>query len=289
MYSNKSKSKKLHLTPFGYLVFALAFALLLLLGYFLARAIGGASLTPKGEVTGSGDPLGKTTDINEIEPSAIDNIISAASAATNEPVIITQPPVVTKAPTPTISVATPKVYSNDEVTPTPSPAFVSRTPSPEEEANAQIGTLSTGGVNLRAGPSTNDKILGTGFSRGTKLKVYAMEQGFYFVKIISKNVYGYIAAQFVSVEGITPVPIETVVPTGATGGYVSASKAMMRRGPSKDYGAIKELAKNTMLYVYFIADDWYYCENAESGEKGYIRSDLVATNGEVLRGTPIPN
>ncbi len=280
---SRNGKKRIRLTPFGYLVFAAGFAVLMFLGYILIRALGGASIAPTGGVTGSGNPLGGGTP----EPSKLESIFSAASAATNEPVMKTSVPMTTKGPTPTISLATP-YYPEGVPTPTPTPVLVSRTPTPEEEMGAVEGRLRTSGVNLRAGPSTNDKILGTGFSKGTKLKVYAIENGFYYVKIIAKNLHGYIAVQFVEAEGITPVPIETVVPTGAIGGFVNATSAMLRNGPSKEYSGVRELPRDTMLYVFFITDNWYYLQVAATGETGYIRSDLVAVEKEAPPGTPVP-
>ena len=168
------------------------------------------------------------------------------------------------------------------------PAAVSRTPSPEEAANYREGKLSTGGVNLRAGPSTNDNIIGTDFAKGTKLKVYAVEGDFYFVQVVAIGKYGFISQKFVETSGITPEPIPTQIPEGAVGGRVSASTVMLRNGPGTDYTALGQFSKGTQVYVFFQTNDWAYVEIAASGEYGYMKADFIAMQSTPPSGTPVP-
>ena len=289
MYGSRSK-RRIRLTPFGYLVLSALIALLLFGGYLIARAAGGASLSPEGQIiTGTGNPLGVTEDPKPTPTAtpnpaqvALDGLIQEASAAGPDP---TDTPRSTMVPTPTIYLSpTPIVHT----TPEPTPRSVSRTPSPEEIAGAVDGKLNTGGVNLRAGPSSNDKIIGTDFSKGTKLKVYGIEGEFYFVKIIAVDRVGYISAKFVNAEGMTPKPIRTQVPAGAVGGKIHASTLALRRGPGTDYGLKGEYLSGTPVYVYFQVNDWFYVQVAEDGEFGYMKAKYIDTEAIVPAGTPVP-
>lgn len=289
MYGSRSK-RRIRLTPFGYLVLSALIAVLLFSGYLIARAAGGASLSPEGQIiTGKGNPLGVTesphpTPTSTPNPAqlAIGGLIPEANAAGNDP---TATPAPTMVPTPTIYL-TPAPVSL--TTPSPTPATVSRTPSPEEILGAVDGKLNTGGVNLRAGPSVNDKIVGTDFSKGTKLKVYGIEGEFYFVKIIAVDKVGYVSTKFVTAEGMTPKPVATKVPVGAVGGKISASTLALRRGPGTDYGLTGEYLNGTMLYVYFQVNDWYYVQMAENGEYGYMKAKYIDVEAAVPAGTPVP-
>ena len=280
--AGNARRKKLKLTPFGYMVLAALILLVLVAVVMISRYGGKASVAKEGEISGSGDPLGVSMDATQ-EENALDNFISGASAdeqlqrpEQNAMVIVT-----TKAPTPTISLETTPCPVAGQPTPSPTPALYSRTPSPEEEAGAVIGKLNTGGVNLRAGASKYDKILGTGFTKGTKVKVFAVQNSFYFVQIVATGDYGFIACDFINVDGITPEPQMTSVPQGAVGGSVCATKAMLRNGPAKDYNGLGEYRRNTLLYIYYVTDGWYYVEVAKTGEKGYMRTDLVAAENVV--------
>lgn len=287
---NASRSKRrIRLTPFGYLVLSAFIAALLGSVYLIARAAGGASLTPRGQITGSGNPLNvpdpNASPDSSVVDDALNGLVNGALADTE---IATPTPVPTPVPTPTIYI-TPVPDPTVSPTPSPTPASVSRTPSPAEVAGAVDGKLSTGGVNLRAGPSTNDNIIGTDFAKGTKVKVYALENDYYFVQIVAKERYGYISSKFVSVAGFTPQPVATAEPpTGAIGGRIRASKAMLRNGPGTDYGAIDQYVKGDPVYVFFKSGDWYYVQMALTGEKGYMKADFITVEADIPSGTPIP-
>ncbi|MBQ6425882.1 MAG: SH3 domain-containing protein [Clostridia bacterium] len=288
MSATTRRKKRIRLTPFGYLVVAASFVAILIAVCLIAKAVGKKRLSSS-TVDGSGNPLHSQAgeSINS-EPGALDGIINAASAATNEPTGPATPtPVPTPAPTPTIYFAAATVKPGDP-TPSPSPARYSRTPTPDELNSAMDGKLSTGGVNLRAGPSKNDAIIGTGYAKGTRLKVYSLQNDFYFVQIVAKEMYGFVSAKFVSVDGMNPEPIMTIVPENAVGGYISASKAMLRTGPGTDNSGIREIRRNTPLYVYYSMDGWYYVEVAQTGEAGYVKADFVTTDRPVPESTPMP-
>ena len=286
MYLNRSK-KRIRLTPFGYLVVAVLFAAILF-AIVLIIKLTGDSASGKESLSGSGNPLNAENPVFAESPepsdgSVFSEFISSASAATNDPATPTPSP--TAVPTPTIYIPE-TTYLPGDPTPSPTPAKFSRTPSPEELAGAMDGTLSTGNVNLRAGPSTNDDIIGTGFGKGTKLKVYALENDFYFVQIIAMGKYGFVSSKFVSVSGMTPEPFQMNVPENAVGGYISASKAMLRTGPGTDYSGIRVIRRNTSLYIYYQQDGWAYVEVAQTGEAGYVKADFITSNQIIPEKTP---
>ena len=287
MSGNARTKKRIRLTPFGYLVVAASVVVILIAVCLIAKAAGKKRLS-NSSVDGSGNPLNSAAGELNTDPGALDRIINVASAATNEPTAPATPtPVPTPVPTPTIYFAAATVKPGDP-TPSPSPARYSRTPTPEELAVAMDGKLSTGGVNLRAGPSKNDAIIGTGYAKGTRLKVYSLQNDFYFVQIVAKEMYGFISAKFVSVEGINSEPVMTVIPENAVAGYISASKAMLRTGPGTDNAGIREIRRNTSLYVYYTIDGWDYVEVAQTGEAGFVKADFVTTNGPVPESTSMP-
>lgn len=212
--------------------------------------------------------------------------ISFVASAEATPVP-TPTPTPEPSPTPTIRlIVTPA--PEDAATPTPAPRSESRYPTTEEINGAVEAKLSTGGVNLRAGPSTRDKVIQSGLSKNSRIKVYARENDFYFIQVSSSGQYGYVSCKFVEVEGFTPAPIATQIPKGAVGGSVNSKSLTLRNGPGTDYTSIYEYTKGTLLYVYFQTADWYYVEVPQNGAKGYMSCKYVTVEANPPAGTPVP-
>lgn len=262
------KKRIMRLTGLGKAV--VAAAILLVVGVFaLTRAAVKESAPTYSNGSGQGSPL--------------DNF-SASAEATPVP---TPTPTPVPSPTPTIRIiVTPPPDGAPTLSPTPSSQ--SRYPTTDEIQNAIDAKLSTGGVTLRAGPSTNDRALNKGLGKNTRIKVYSRENDFYFVQVTSSGEYGFISCKFVEVEGFTPAPIPTQVPAGAVGGEVSSKTLMLRNGPGTDYTGIYEYTKGTLLYVFFQTNDWYYVEVPQTGAKGYMNVKYVTVQAAPPAGTPVP-
>lgn len=267
--AKKRRKRVLHITNLGKATLSLAIFVVVAI-VVLANLPGSDNPVPVSVITGSGSPLGLES--------------KASADATPVP---TATPTPAPSPTPTIRLIVtpaPDVYYS----PTPSPANVSRTPTQEEVRGAVEAKITGSKVTLRAGPSTDDKALKTKIPKKTRVKVFAREGDFYFVQLITSGDYGYIAAQFIEVAGFTPEPIATQIPQGAVGGEVSSKSLMLRSGPGTDYPDLHTYTKDTLLYVYFQTNDWYYVEVCRDHRKGYMKADHVSVRTAPPAGTPVP-
>lgn len=270
-------SRRVRLTPFGYLVVAIL--VLLLLGglYLIIRGIG-SSPSPAATPT---PPLAPGTSVS---PDPAD---SAAPDPSPDPTLSVEPSM-----TPDLT-AQPTNVPTTPPTNSPEPE-TSRTPSPDEVKNAKDGKLTTGGVVLRAAPNTDGEILGK-YVGGTNLKVYAESGDYYLVQVVKEEKYGYMAKKFVEVNTATPEPITTSVPTGAIGGTVRSSIVALRSSPdlSDSGNKVGQVEQNEPVYIYFkytnaAGDTFYYIEVARTGKKAYAFAEYITAESSVPTGTPVP-
>lgn len=229
-------------------------------------------------------PNTKTDGVNVVIEGSGNPLERAASAdATPVP---TPTPTPVPSPTPTIRMIETPVPVNAV---TPVPLVVARTPEPQESGKAIEARLNASGVNLRAGPSANDKVIKAGYSKNTRVKVYAREGNFYYVQIISDGQFGYVSAKFLpDLPAFTPVPVATRVPEGAVGGKIISNSLTLRKGPGTDYPSIGEYLKNQPLYIYFESNAWYYVEIPGEGTRGYLSRNYVEPEAAPPAGTPVP-
>ena len=270
-------SRRVRLTPFGYLVVAIL-VLLLLGGLYLI--IGGIGSSPSPAATPT-PPLAPGTSVS---PDPAD---SAAPDPSPDPTLSVEPSM-----TPDLT-AQPTNVPTTPPTNSPKPEN-SRTPSPDEVKNAKDGKLTTGGVVLRAAPNKDGEILGK-YVGGTNLKVYAESGDYYFVQVVKEEKYGYMAKKFISVNTDTPEPITTSVPTGAIGGTVRSSIVALRSSPdlSDSGNKVGQVEQNEPVYIYFkytnaAGDTFYYIEVARTGKKAYAFAEYITAESSVPTGTPAP-
>jgi uncharacterized protein YraI len=265
-----SRRRRVRLTPLGYIVLSIIIIVMLVGIYFIIWSMkGGQSSVPENNVSVS----------VEITPTpSLPPVNNSTEAPTATP---TASPTAVITPAPT-STSTPKADD------TPEPDV--KTPSPSQVKSA-IDGKTTSKLNLRKGPGKSYSIMGT-FSTGTKLKVYALENDFYFVMVIKENLYGYMSAEFVEKDGLLPGESATPVPDapeGAISGVVSASSVALRSGPSKDSKALGTAENGTPVYIYFKTGDFYYLQIVKTGTKCYAFADYVKPDaGSVPEGTPVP-
>ena len=170
------------------------------------------------------------------------------------------------------------------VTASPAPTkIIYTTPTAAQKKNARNGFVNRDKVNMRSGPGTGYRTVGTKIEKNTAVTLYELQDGWWFLKCGSK--YGYVKADYVS-QG---KPKATATPAAGDGkgydGTVRAqSVAALRKSADSDSKCLKELSSGTKVTVYYKTKGkdgraWYYV--AAGKTKGYIRSDLVKTSKKV--------
>ena len=126
------------------------------------------------------------------------------------------------------------------------------------------GSLTTGGVNIRTGPSTAYKSLGK-LQRNTLVTVLGTEGSWYRVRVASSGQEGYVFARYISLNH-----------TGAaSGGTASSGQAKINAGllnlrdqPSTSKGKVLlTMRRGYTVTVHSIANGWAYV--TYNGKKGY--------------------
>ena len=261
------RKKRYRINPLGYVVLSIIILVMLVGIYFIIWSMGKSG--------GNADP--SSTDA--LAPTPTPSLAPLDSVPTPTPSLAPVDPV-TSAPvvpdTPTAPPTTPPA-------PTPDPnSKAVRTPTPKEVEGAYDGTLRTGGVVLRAGPSQDYAILGK-YSSGTRLKIYATDGDYYYVQIVKEGVYGYMAKQFVNLATPSPTP-----PEGAIMGTVTASIVALRTAPDKedDSNKIGQIKEGDKVVIYFKTGDFYYID--ANGVKCYAYAQFITPDSVVPAGTPVP-
>lgn len=270
MARRRRRRQGLRITPLGYVVLGLIVAVMLVGVYFIIWSLSGQGQKHE-NLSSASVSITPTPSLPPVEPLVPASTATPTIAPTEVP---TQAP---ETPSPT-----PKLDD------TPPPQV--RTPSPSQVQVALDGKT-TSKLRLRQGPGESYPILGT-YSAGTKLKVYARENDFYFVMVVKENVYGYMSAEYVEKSGLLEGESADAIgnlPSGAVAGTVSASVVALRNVPSTvDNKAFGQLERGVAVYVYFEVDGFYYLEVAASGTKGYAKAEFITVTDAVPTGTPKP-
>ena len=257
----------------GYIVLSIIILVMLVGIYFIIWSI-------RGDKTGSVDEAAATSGVIITPTPSL-----APVAATATPTIaITEAP----AAAPTEPPAAPTDTPAPAVADTPAPE--SKTPSPSQVKTAVDGKTNNT-VRLRKGPGTSYDSVDT-FASGTQLKIYALEDEFYFVMVVKSNLYGYMAAKYVEKKGLLPGESATPtppVPEGLVAGTVSASEVALRSMPTTEGNTpFASLVQGDAVYIHYRTDDFYYVEVLETGKKGYAYWKYIRAEGDVPRATPAP-
>ena len=169
------------------------------------------------------------------------------------------------------------------VTPSPAPTMIIyTTPTSAQKKNAKNGYVNKDKVNLRSGPGTQYKTVGSKIDQNTAVILYELQEGWWFLKCGTK--YGYVKADYVT-QGkpkTTPQPEEG--DQTFTGTVTVQSKAALRKAADPESKCLKELGDGAQVTVHYKTKGkdgkmWYYVTVGKI--KGYIRSDLVRVKGKV--------
>ncbi len=168
-------------------------------------------------------------------------------------------------------------------TATPAPTtIIYTTPTSAQKKNAKNGYVNKDKVNLRSGPGTKYRTVGTKIEQNTAVTLYELQDGWWFLKC-GKH-YGYVKADYIS-QGKPKATTSSEGDSKTFAGTVNTStKAALRKSPDTGSKCRKELSSGDKVTVYYKtkgADGhtWYYLSFGKT--KGYIRSDLVKVSGKV--------
>lgn len=257
------RRRRFRLKPAGYAVVGVLLLVIGLCIYAIVRAIVGGPdpeeiILPEASASQTPEIMQSTqTPVPEQTPSPTPIITPTPFGPTPTPITYTAPP-----------------------TNTPKPLNTPRTPTSSEKKNAKIGTLQNDDVNLREGPSTDYERIGK-YDKGATMKVYDEDGDFYFVRMDKDEKVGFISKKFVVVTDTAAVTIPPDVPTDAVGGKVTATVVALRKGPNQTDGAITELEKGDVVFVYYQVGEYYYVEVASTGRKGFAAAKYIHAEGSV--------
>lgn len=183
-------------------------------------------------------------------------------------------PSITNTPTPTTAAGS---------TAASLPSSVMTTPSADMINSAVGASLSKADVNLRQGPGTEYSILKEGLKKDTKLTVYKEVSGWYFLKVNALNIYGYIRKDMVKLDAAigTGATAEPNAPEGTVKGTLNSTVVLRSAPDQEDTSKIKQFEKGTLVYIEYKEGDFYYLQVASTGDKGYMKADLIKASGTV--------
>ena len=269
-YNRRRRRSRLRVSPLGYIVLSIIILVMLVGIYFIIWSI-------------RGDKTGKTDE-------TLTSSVIVTPTPSLPPVADTATPTLAPTEIPTSAPADTPIVSADTPKPDDTPQPDAKTPSPSQVKSA-IDGKTTSRLNLRKGPGKTYDILGT-YDNGTQLKVYALENEFYFVMVVKENKYGYMSAEYVEKSGLLPGEDPTPsppVPEGVVSGTVTASEVALRSVPSTEANTpIASLVRGDAVYIHFRTDGFYYLEVVQSGKKGYAYSEYIKADDSVPKGTPAP-
>lgn len=212
-------------------------------------------------------------------PAAASN--ADASAPESDAPDASSAPAVTAAPTPTPT-STPELASTG-----------ARLPTEAEREGAVEGVIRTSNVAMRKGAGKSYDIVRK-YDVGERVLVYAQENEYSLVQVLSDERYGFLATDFITKFGLlpgesgacTPVP---AIPAGVTMGLVNVEEVSLRSVPSTKSNTPLGVCKNgALLFVQFQTGEFYYVEVAETKQRGYVFSEYVMVQAPVPTGSPAP-
>lgn len=160
------------------------------------------------------------------------------------------------------------------------------------DSGSSAATISGEGVNLRKGPSTENKSLGM-LKKGTAVTVLSTSGSWCKVKVNSSGKTGYVYKTFVkqSVAKATATPkASSGSSSSAKGvpGYINASDVNLRTSGTTNSKSLGRLKKNTVLEVLSTKGDWCQVRVTETKKTGYVAKRYVSLSSSAATPTPTP-
>lgn len=213
-----------------------------------------------------------------------------SAAAISNNVGVTTPDLIAVTPAPTLPVSQAPIQSA-----TKAPTYAAtgaRLPTEEEQQGAVEGVIRTSNVVLRKGAGKSYDVIKK-YDVGERVLVFALEDGYYLVRVIDDTRYGFMAAEFITKFGLLPhetsaTPVPTA-PEGSILGLVNVDEVSLRGVPSTHNNEpISACRRGETVWVWFKTDEFYYVQIAATGQKGYLFAEYIMTQADVPAGTPVP-
>ncbi len=147
-------------------------------------------------------------------------------------------------------------------------------PAPAQPAEPETGYVNSGPLNVRSGPGTGYKKVGS-LSQGAAISVVEKLDGWY--KIAGDSVTGYVSAQYVTL-GALPDPdaaAKDAVSDDSTG-YVNTSALNVRSGPGTGYEKVGTVRIGDEVAITEKLDGWY--KITSGGVTGYVSSEYISSS-----------
>ena len=164
--------------------------------------------------------------------------------------------------------------------------WLSVTPAEDTSSDGETrqGTVNAGPLNVRSGPGTTYKKVGT-LKKGAVVTVLESSGGWY--KITAGNLTGYVSDDYVTVseivEGSTQPPAEggsagSEASSDVKEGRVNAGPLNVRSGPGTSYAKVGSLKKNTLVTIVEQVNGW--CKITSGDLTGYVSADYITPGSD---------
>lgn len=149
-------------------------------------------------------------------------------------------------------------------------------------AETKQGTVNAGPLNVRSGPGTSYKKVGS-LKKGAAVTIVETAGSWY--KITSGSVSGYVSATYITlstvVTGSTNIsPDSGASATDETQGRVNTASLNVRSGPGTSYARIGSLKLNTLVNIVSSANGWY--QITTNSISGYVSADYITLGSDPL-------
>jgi uncharacterized protein YgiM (DUF1202 family) len=148
--------------------------------------------------------------------------------------------------------------------------FLAAPGSPIGSGSATTTLMTTTGVNLRSGPSTNHSVLMT-IGAENNVSVLEHNPGAWSRVSVSDRI-GYISSEFLATPTTSPSVPQTL--------FTRTEGVRLRSGPSTSHYIVRQLSAGTSVEVIGQADGWSSVR--VGNDSGFIRSDLLTSSAAAV-------
>lgn len=229
----------------------------------------------------------KTTEKNSKESTTKKNDTSSTESTTRKNSTTDKTTTTTRAYTTTTQPSTTNTYTRpSQTTTSPRPTGESLQKPSKYYSSPVTRYASENGISIRLRPSASSTVRAS-ISVGGEVKVYAQENGFYYVYYARYGVYGWVNGSYLSKErpvADTEVKVSGVVKPDKTYANpetktVTTSEGLrLRKGPGTNYDTIRYLGKGYPVAVKGTSSKnpgWVYVTDITRGVSGWVSSAYI--------------
>ncbi|MBQ3553045.1 MAG: SH3 domain-containing protein [Clostridia bacterium] len=161
------------------------------------------------------------------------------------------------------------------------------------------GRITTGGINLRSGPSFSYEIVHV-LENGEIVDILDYSSSWYKVRT-EDNITGYVRSMYVEITeyidnptpqptpSMTSMPIITpTMPPITQSGYINANGVNLRAGAGTNYQILGVLLRNDEVGIIREVGDWYQIYAQRLGFTGFVKGNFVTLDQPTPTNTPQP-